>query len=84
MKKTNQEILEMLKKFIGPKSINKYDVDIQQGLILARSHEAQTCMKEIEQKCFKHIQSKKVIYIYTYYCTDTLESHLKRPTKYVV
>ena len=42
MKKTNQEILKMLKKFIGPESINKYDVDIQQGLISARKQEEQT------------------------------------------
>ena len=76
MRKTNQEILEMLKKFIGPKSINKYDVDIQQGLILARSQEEQTCMKEIEQKCFKHIQSKKVIYIYIYIIVQILWNHI--------
>ena len=81
MKKTNQDILEMLKKFIGPKSINKYDVDLQQGLILARSQEEQTYMKEIEQNCFKHTQSKKVICIY---CTDIQKSQLKRPNKYVL
>ena len=75
MKKTNQEILKMLKKFIGPKSVNKYDVDIQQGLISARNQEEHPYMKEIEQKCFKHTQSKKVMCIY---CTDTLN-----PNKYV-